>query len=797
MLVAGETMSSESRSNFDSTIKAFPNSDFPHDRESLRKLSISASKAWHENDICDDTRAICIKMEELSLSETLKLLSEFMDIDPIHGACLIGALRRYITLHYPDESESRTDSRLLRHFEQSIITLHDSFHRKDREKHEQKVAYEVLIYERVMVEKRRKFNTEALKWIGELREVINGHDEHGSIIRDGFPHQLFTFPNFPLAYVDLQTGLLRSRLDLRPHITLGDGVGDGDVSIDMTKSIGQASEYALKWEGTDFGTSSKVRYFVFMNLLVRRDRFHDQRSKPHEKKPWKSIEKIANQIAESSATNRGLIRLLAPVLKGEPSGSGDIRKLYLDRLCEIKEKISYNDIDNIHTLLRRTVGDISLNNPLKTADNNPSNLSMFREKTSTVIGSPEYIERIHFAMESMSNGVQKIINTNNALSDAVFANSLRWEKISKPSPRKASTGKNIERWLAKSTGHLVKIDTALGSEFSENTQSEFFVDVNARRDVVGVLNQYMSGFQPLPFLAEERHKSRRRPKRSMKISKTTKMNRISTISTCIKEILSGLVTEGHLLEKDILYPDSDRYNLLILPQKFKDSWTLETLHYTLLFNSLHINRLVTHWHVGRTMVLMTTLPGVYKTKMNSILDKIGILIGMELLHALTVLRIIKEVGKKTEVNVKDWLMALGAEIKDAGGIKGKPNNETPTWKHPSYERMFRDVQEVLIQRSTSVEGLSADLENGLFLVVKSLGKDVIQGVPSKVSDLNSTELIHILETLRSQHIDNLTNKDHNFSPQKILATRLVSARLVQDFLDSFSTVRPEATSIPR
>ena len=157
----------------------------------------------------------------LNLSETLRLLSGFIDIDPIHGACLIGALRRYITLHYKnDDPESPTTSQLLRHVEQSIITLHESMKRTDLESDQQKLAYEVLIYERVMVEKRRKFNTEALKWIGKLREVINGHDEHGSMIRDGFPHQLFTFPNFPLAYVDLQTGLLRSRLDLRPHITL-------------------------------------------------------------------------------------------------------------------------------------------------------------------------------------------------------------------------------------------------------------------------------------------------------------------------------------------------------------------------------------------------------------------------------------------------------------------------------------------------------------------------------------------------------------------------------------------------
>ena len=53
---------------------------------------------------------------------------------------------------------------------------------------------------------------------------------------------------------------------------------------------------------------------------------------------------------------------------------------------------------------------------------------MFMQKTSTVIGSPEYIERIHFSVESMSNGVQKVINTNNALADAVFVNSLQWKK---------------------------------------------------------------------------------------------------------------------------------------------------------------------------------------------------------------------------------------------------------------------------------------------------------------------------------------------------------------------------------
>jgi len=778
-------MSSESRTSIGSDIKPFLDEDFPCDLDSLRDLTISASKAWHENERRKDTEVLCAKASLLNLSETLRLLSGFIDIDPIHGACLIGALRRYITLHYKnDDPESPTTSQLLRHVEQCIITLHESMKNTDLESDQQKLAYEVLIYERVMVEKRRKFNTEALKRIGELRDAISKHDKHGSIARDDLPHQLFTFPEEPLAYVDLQTGLLRSRLDLRPHITLGDGKGDGDNSIDMTKSIRHAIQHAPDWKETDFGTSSKVRYFVFMDVLARRDRFHGQSSKSPEKEPWKRLGEIATQIAEGSATNRGLIRLLAPVLRGESSGSDDIRNVHLKALTDVKEKISQSNVESIHTLLRRTVGDISLNNPLKTADNNSSNLSMFNQKTLRVIGSPEEVERMRFAHKSMSNGVQKIINTNNALADAVFVNSLRWEKISKPSPHKANTGNNIERWLAKSTGHLVKIDTVLGSEFSENTQSELLVDVNKVKDDIGVLNQYMSGFQPLPFLMEEKHKSRSRSKPSMKISKTTKMNRISTISTCIKEILRGLETEGYLLEKDILYPDSDRYNLLILPQRFMDNWTLETLHYTLLFNSLHLNRLVTHWHVGRTMVSTTTLPGVYKAKMSNILDKIGVLIGMELLHALTVLCIMKEVGGKTEASVRDWLMALGAEIKDAGAIEGKPNNETRTWKHPSYERMFNDVQEVLNQRSTSTEGLSANLENGLFVVVKSLRIDITHGVPSKVSELNSTELIQVLETLRSKHLDNLTNEDHDFSPQKILATRLASARLVQDFRDS-------------
>lgn len=262
------------------------------------------------------------------------------------------------------------------------------------------------------------------------------------------------------------------------------------------------------------------------------------------------------------------------------------------------------------------------------------------------------------------------------------------------------------------------------------------------------------------------------------------MNRISTISTCINEILSGLKYEEFLLEKDVSLLDSDRYNLLILPQECKESWSLDTLHYTLLFNSLHLNRLVTHWHIGRTMASTTTLQGVYRRKLDYVLNKIGVLIGMELLHALTVLSIIDEVGATTDETVRDWLKLLKTEIIDAGADKSRPGREDIPWRHPSYERMFNDVHEVLVNQPISVSGLSADLENALFLVVKSLGEDVIQGVPRDVSELNSTELIQVLETLRRQHLDNLTNKEHNFSPQKILATRLTSARLVQDFLDA-------------
>ena len=770
-------MSSKSRTSIGETIKAIPNEGFPHNRDSLRDLTISASRAWHENRPCEDyTEPICAKIGEFSLPETLKLLSGFMDIDSLHGACLIGALRRYITLHYKnDESEKRPTTQLLRNFEQSILTLHDSFSRKERKNDEQKLAYEVLIYERAMVEKRRKLNGSALKLMSILRNLIN--KQKGIPRNDGL-HQLFTFPQSPLAYVDLQTGLLRSRLGDRPYITLG----EKDKDIDMTESIRKACDGILDWNRTDFETSSKVRYFVFMKILIQRDRVIDKKTKPRTNEPWRYIDKNARLIAKKSATNKGLVRLMGPVLTGETSGSGIIRDNYLAKLRMVQEVISQNDVDDIHLLLRESVGDISLNNPLKTAANNLSNLSTFIGKAPSPIGSKEDIERYNFSVECMSNGVPKIINTGNALADAVFANALRWEKISKPAKRATNSEVNIEQWLAKSTGHLVKIDTLLGSEFSDTTQLELSVNKNVSRDFVGVLNQYTSGYQPLPYLSEEKAKSGR--KKNLKISKTTKMNRISTISTCINEILSGLKSEGFLLEKDISLLDSDRYNLLILPQECKVCWSLDTLHYTLLFNSLHLNRLVTHWHIGRTMASTTTLQGVYRRKLDYVLNKIGVLIGMELLHALTVLSIIDEVGATTDENVRHWLILLQTEIIDAGADKTKLAREIIPWRHPSYERMFDDVRKVLVEQPISVNGLSADLQNALFLVVKTLGEDVIQGVPRDVSELNSTELIQVLETLRRQHFDNLTNKEHNFSPQKILATRLTSARLVQDFLDA-------------
>jgi hypothetical protein len=773
--IIGATMSKGSRTTIGNTIKAIANEGFPHDWDSLRDLTISASNAWHENERCEETDTLCTTIARLSLPKTLKLLSDFMDIGPLHGACLIGALRRYITLHYKNnKSETRTTSLLLLNFEQSILTLHESFGGKERKTDEQKLAYEVLVYERAMVEKRRKFNISALNRMKELRRIIN--DEHGHISRADLLHQLFTFPQSPLAYVDLQTGLLRSRLGDRPYITLD------EKSIDMTESIQKACDEILDWNRTDFGTSSKVRYFVFMKILIQRDRHTDKKSKPRTNRPWKNIDTNAKNIARRCATNKGLIRLMGPVLEGETSSFGKIKDNHHMKLWIVKKLIAQNNVDNIHLYLRESVGDISLNNPLKTAANNLSNLSTFTRKTPSLIGSKEEIDRYNFSLECMSNGVPKIINTGNALADAVFANALRWEKISKPAKRAANTEVNIEHWLAKSTGHLVKIDTSLGSKFSDITQSELSVNKNISTDFVGVLNQYMSGFQPLPYLSEEKAKSGR--KKNLKISKTTKMNRISGISTCINEILSGLKFEGFLLEKDISLMDSDKYNLLILPQKCKDSWSLDTLHYTLLFNSLHLKRLVTHWHIGRTMASTTTLPGVYRKKLNHVLDKVGVLIGMELLHALTVLSIIDEVGAMADENVREWLILLQTEIIDAGANKTKLEREDIPWKHPSYERMFNDVREVLVKQPISVNGLSEDLENALFLVVKSLGEDVIQGVPKDVSKLDSTELTQALETLRRQHFDNLTNKEHNFSPQEILATRLASARLVQDFLDA-------------
>ena len=765
-------MSSATRSGIGNNISAINNEGFPQDIDSLRDLTIRASRAWHENERCEHyTHPLCAKMAKLTLPETLRLLSDFIDIDPKHGACLIGALRRYITLHY---------SQLLPNVEQSIVALHESFAKIERKSDEQRLAYEVLIYERAMVEKRRKYNIPALNLMSELRRIISV--EHKNIPRDDLLHQLFTFPLSPMAYVDLQNGLLRSRLGYKPNIIVG------EEDIDMTRSIRLACDEVPNRENTDFRTASKIRYFVFMKILIHRDRVYDNTAKLQNIEPWESIENIARDIAMNCSTNIGLVRLMKPVLINESSGSGKIRDEHLDKLRSVKEQISRVGVDKIHRLLRETVGDISLNNPLKTDANKDSNLSFFERSLHFSSGRPqssrsmdEGTERRNFSVESMSNGIPKIINTNNALIDAVFANSLRWEKISKPAKRTGNEKVNIAQLVAKSTGHLIKIDTSLGSEFSDIAQAELDADKNVRTDFVGVLNQYMSGYQPLTYLSEEKTKSGRR--KNLKISKTTKMNRISAISTCVKGILNGLESEGYLLSKDIPTFESDRYNLLILPQRFKDSWTLETLNYTLLFNSLHLNRLVTHWHIGRTMVSTTSVSGVYKSKLSGVMDKIGVLLVMELLHGLTVLSIRNEAGGSSEDNVADWLRAMVAEITEAGAVNDT-ETEQVTWKHPSYKRMFDDTIEVTSRYVTSKKNLATDLANALFLVVRTLGEDVIQGVPRDVSELNSTELIKVLETLRKQHLDNLTNKEHNFSPQKILATRLTSARLVQDFLDA-------------
>lgn len=755
---------------------------FPQDRDSLRDLTISASRAWHENERCEDTHTLCKTIANLSLSETVRTLFESLDNAPCEAACLIGALRRYITLHYKnDEGETRTINRLVRNFEQSIITLHESYKRMERGSDAQKLAYEVLIYERAMVEKRRKSNLSALNLISELREIID--EKHGDISRANLLHQLFTFPQSPLAYVDLQTSLLRSRLGEQPYITVG------KKDIDMTRSIQLACDEVLIRENTDFGTASKIRYFVFMKILIHRDRVNENTAKPHDVEPWESIENNARDIAMNCSTNIGLVRLLKPVLNNESSGSGKIRSEHLEKLYSVKEQISQGGVDKIHLLLRETVGDLSLNNPLKTDANKGSNLSFFDRRTNFSYGRAKpsraldgETERHRFAVECMSNGLPKIINAGNALSDAVFANTLRWEKISNPAKRADGEGDNIAHWLAKSTGHLIKIDTSLGSEFSDISQSELNANKNVKTDFVGILNQYMSGYQPLLYLTEEKSKSGKRKNRNLKISKTLKMNRISAISTCLNEILSGLVTEGYLFNKRIPILESDRYNLLILPQDAKDSWTLSTLHYTLLFNSLHLNRLVTHWHIGRTMVSTTTVSGVYKSKLTNVMDKIGVLLGMELLHELTVLSILDEVEYKSDDKVKEWLSAMLQEITEAGAINDDSERKHVTWKHPSYKRMFRDTTDVAMRNLNPAKNMATDLKNALFLVVKSLGEDGIQGVPRNVSELNSTELIQVLETLRRQHLDNLTNKEHNFSPQKILATRLTSAQLVHDFL---------------
>ena len=116
--------------------------------------------------------------------------------------------------------------------------------------------------------------------------------------------------------------------------------------------------------------------------------------------------------------------------------------------------------------------------------------------------------------------------------------------------------------------------------------------MNARQDDVGVLNQYMSGYQPLTVSRRRKAQISEQVQAINENFQNHKNEPDQYHLDMHQRNIEGLETEGYLLEKDIIYPDSDRYNLLILPQRFKDSWTPETLHYTLLFNSLHLNRLI-------------------------------------------------------------------------------------------------------------------------------------------------------------------------------------------------------------
>ena len=757
---------------------------------------------WFENERCTDSEGVLTALAEENFTSAFTIFRELYQKDAVLCASVLGTIRRYrvlFPLHdgsneystFKQRKNVRKNDPLLQHIN-TIISLLDDQHWIEEEhegaEHYQLMGNLILRYERAMAERLDGDKAAALRLVDDLIQVLHLFPKDQRSIftkrKSHFIHPLFTF-NDPLVYVDFQHRLIRSSIGL-PSIRNDEFSGIMDNILELKMEFEHAPRVS------QLLAASQVRFFYHMDALFRRNFGETYLDKLEDQGKRAKVVKLFDMI-EDQKTNRWLRELQRQRLpnseheRREKYSTQWVKKHYQDRIRRgismideyTKGHISNDYLATVAECLKE-IGDLSKQNPYNQNSREFTNLNMFQRKHAQEARSGTSIlplkerNRLHHSMMVMSAGKPGSINFTNTIIDAVFFCSLRVEKIQSLTIEQSTGLLNQSNGfhataIGKSTGHLRGLSFIPVCEYSQSNSEQLGQMDPSQKSKIDFLNFFYNSYFPTPAFSL----TKKGFTKSMNINRMNALGKaITTLSTGIDGLTSEESRVKHSISKRGAVSGTtlaERYIFNILPKSWSNHENIATtMTYQIPFVILRLEELVELLLRTKASFINKQMPIAYRTRISVLLEKIAFVLGLEIQSTKIALEMIP---REDEIErVKHMLEQYKHEvINHAGGLDDLKNS-----RHPIYGDLLGEIRKVmrLLDNTNLFDKKLSDMDDICASLCPVYRPHVEANEPMMSLVENRMELCKML------------GDGGEYSGRKILTSNTLTARLIQQFVDS-------------
>ena len=735
--------------------------------------------AWYENESSGKIDAILDEMALYSFSSFNQFIRR-LGLTP--AAALLAAIRRYRIL-YPASAEihnmttakgrktTRVEDPLVQHASTMIVLLDQEA--SQRNINQCKFWRVVLRYEHAMLEKLDGNPYNALDLIEEVIRLIGKIPARTS--DSYFFHQLFTFED-PKKYAEFQRSLILSRIGKEAF---------GDIELNHMAEYVLSLHSSLKIAGRKktLEKASQVRYFFHMESLIRRH-YGDNYLRDLEKRNPMSangIKTLMKSLVQQN-TNRQLAKLQAPRVesmdseKDEWYTSGWIKKHYCENIKRVLLEVKNGshpkspEVKGTNSLseILSEVGDLSKQNPYNQNPTDLTNLNMFQPKLIPKLihdkYRPEDKNRLAYTMMAMNDLRPGAINFANTLVDAVFIHSLRVEKIQTISRQltKNESTRDVLQWgLRKGTGHLVDLNTEFRCEYAKDNFENFKKLDKDQRKILDFMNHYLNSYFPIQVFSYDKKKRKG-------FTKTMHVNRLNALGKGLTVLASNFEPASTFgpKKKETL---AEKNSLNILPSTWNEKCSLlDTMMLQSLFVLSRIEELLVQLAQVKANFQRISMSMAFRKRIKPLIEKFGYYLSIE----LDAVRFVTET-LEDNVNLETvlrWLEDYEHEVVEYGDPgDGKKS------RHPIFQRLIDEKRGIvdLIHLEDGVFGKISELQ----MLCSNLCPKIHSTIPKRAA----LEELSRKRKMFCEYID-----EGEYSAANILTSNLLSARLVQQFVDQMT-----------